>query len=243
MPGRATQLALAALGALAAGWVAVPAAWPGPQPIAKNYVRDGSVLRNEVLPGTSSHIHYATSRHRLGRVSPSFGDRVELRVFTFVSASGPVCDSIDLVGVIGVDDLPVGLTWPLLGLASDPDFNQPLVVDAELLGDWFGCATDDETHTLRMVVVGVDSARVGQSRPWVKAARLGLAALRRGEPAEAARLLEPGARRRPRDLVHQCLYAAALEGSGQRAAYDEQVRNIAESSPDRLDASRLRGWR
>jgi hypothetical protein len=208
------------------------------------YTRDGAhVLRNEVLAGTSSHIHYATSRYPLARVSPSFGDRVELRVITVVSEGGPMCDSIDIAGVIGVDDLPAGLAWPLVGLAFDPDFDRPLVVDADLFVDWFGCATDDEAHTIRLTLVAVDSSKVGQTRPWVKSARLGLAALRRGEAAEAARLLAPGAGKRPRDLVYQCLYAAALEQSGQRAAYEEQVRRIAASSPHRLDESRLKGWR
>ena len=217
------------------------AAWGLPvQAIAgkERYIRNLS----EQVPGTAHEIRYVFVSNSNEPPSLSFGDRILLRVFTLPTETGLPCDSIDVSGVLGVDDLPIGLVWPLIGPKVRPELTRPLVVDAELLGEWFGCDPEDETHTIRVTVINVDSSKAGQSRPWVKSARLGLAAYRAGRHAESARLLEPGARKRPQNLAYQCLYAAALQQSGQHAAYERQVRVIAESSPDRLDERRLKGW-
>lgn len=174
---------------------------------------------------------------------PSFGDRIHLWVYTLATLDGPACDSIEIAGVLGDDDIPLGLAWPLLGLREAPEFRRALVVDAALLDEWYGCNADDETHTIRMTLLSVDSSQAVRSGAWLKEARLGLAAHRAGAYAEAARLLEPAARKRSRDLAYQCLYAGALRATGQREAYARVARRIADVNPQRLDASRLKGWR
>jgi hypothetical protein len=217
------------------------AAWVPPVPATAGkvrYLRDWS----ELVPGTTHGIRYVIVSDSNEPPNLSFGDRILLRVFTLPTENGLPCDSSEVAGVLGVDDLPIGLVWPLIGLKVRPEFTRPLVVDAELLGEWFGCDPGDDRHTIRLTVIAIDSSKVGQARPWVKSARLGLAAYRAGRHAESARLLEPGASKRPHDLAYQCLYADALQKSGQRDAYEKQVRKMAATSPERIDEARLKGW-
>jgi hypothetical protein len=209
---------------------------------ARSVIKSRYSDESENVPGIAHAIRYSTVYEPYGPTSVSFGDRVHLRVFTYPTLSDPPCDSTDFDAVLGVDDLAIGLAWPLIGLKWRPILGRPLVVDSELLGDWFGCDPDDDRHTIHLAMIAIDSSKAGKARPWVKSARLGLAAYRDGRPADAARLLAEAARRRPRDLAYQCLYANALLDSGQREAYERQVRAIAEASPDRLDERRLKGW-